>query len=174
MSGAVLSKCFVGMLSMSPSRRRTTPKSLWWGTWSHHVQKGYAHAKTCHRRVPSHRRCFYVLQQDSFISENPGWDVHEISMLKLFILKIHKWISMCLYPWTMDVHSNILKRIDFSAWVLPWILHGYFNTRKGHNYCFFSEAFSKKIFYKFWKVQFLLSPPPPFMDEWSDASNKWT
>jgi len=27
----------------------------------------------------------------------------------------------------MDVHSNILKRMDFLAWILSWTLRGFFN-----------------------------------------------
>ena len=61
---------------------------------------------------------------------SPGLSVHAISVQNypLFIENIDMDIHVSiLYPWTMGVHSKIFKWMDFSAWMLPWTLHGYFN-----------------------------------------------
>jgi len=53
-----------------------------------------------------------------------------------------------LYPWT-DVHSSIFKWIDFSAWILPWTLLGYFDSSRFHamyskGYIFFDSIHKEK------------------------------
>jgi len=59
-------------------------------------------------------------------------------------MEIH--LSM-LYSRTTDVHSIIFKWMDFSAWILPWTLHGYVLLRVFSNQNMFRNIFACSYFF---------------------------
>jgi len=75
----------------------------------------------------------FLLWKEILMRFAPGWSVYTISMphyLLIGNIKMDIHVST-LYPWTMDVHLNIFKWMDFSAWIFYFIFYSMDTPTRG-------------------------------------------